>query len=99
MAWATTRAFAKVKSSARMPRQPSVPNRIAVMECQYTRWAELGKQAGLAGIQQMFLLLFCQFFHDFADVMGALAGTNQQGIGGVHDDEVVNANGGDEFPG
>jgi hypothetical protein len=31
------RAFAKVKSSAIMPRQPSVPNLIAVISAKYTR--------------------------------------------------------------
>ena len=45
----------------------------------------------------MFLLLFFQFFDDFADVLGAIARTNQQGVGRLHDDEIVNADGGDEF--
>src|ERR1700682_4753915 len=46
MAWATTRAFANVKSSAMTPRQPSVPNLIAAIRSRgkYTRSDMSAKQ-------------------------------------------------------
>src|SRR5712664_3297464 len=51
MAWATMRAFAKVKSSAMTPRQPSVPKRIEVIAVEYTR-RELLPTAGLAWLPE-----------------------------------------------
>src|SRR5215468_5437212 len=36
-------------------------------------------------------------FDDFGDVLGAVAGTDEKGVGSLDDDEVFDADSGDEF--
>ena len=42
-------------------------------------------------------LLFVEPFDDFADVLGAFAGADEQGIVGFDDDKILHADGGDEL--
>src|ERR1051325_4571048 len=58
---ATRRTFSKVKSSAIMPRQPSVPNLIS---CPMT-------------LGQLVHFLFVQILHNLADILRLLPGGNQ----------------------
>src|ERR1700732_4721603 len=121
MACATMRAFAKVKSSAITPRQPSVPKRMEVIEVKYTRRDPAGNRPDetkkqipryaredqepahcwgatrRSRLQQIFALLFFEFFNNFADILGAFPGADQQGVRSVDDYEVTNADGRDVF--
>src|SRR6266850_909740 len=112
MACATMRAFAKVKSSAMMSRQPSVPNLIEDMKNQYKRsggernsrigWKSkwIQQKADLdRPLQKILELLRLQEFNEFGDVLGAVAGDDEERVGGFDDDEVVDTDGGDEFRG
>src|SRR5260221_1696500 len=95
---ATTRAFAKVKSSAMMPRQPSVPNLMEsiYVDAKYTR-REHFANSRIGLLKEIFPALLFEPFHDFADVLGAVARADEQRIGSFHDNEVTHANGGHEF--
>ncbi len=42
-------------------------------------------------------MLFFQPFHDFAHVLGAITGANEQRVGRLNDDQVAHANRGHEF--
>src|ERR1700735_4544946 len=42
-------------------------------------------------------LLF-KIFYDFTDVLGAVARTDEDGVVCFHDDQIMDADGGDEFP-
>src|ERR1700726_3695154 len=118
MACATMRAFAKVKSSAITPRQPSVPKRMEVIEVKYTRRDTVGNRpdetkkqilaalgndqkpadcCGASRLQQIFALLLFELFNNFADILGAFPGADQQGVRSLDDHEVANANGRDVF--
>src|SRR5216684_5172541 len=98
MACATTRAFAKVKSSAMMPRQPSVPNLISVIRCwgKYTR-SNRSANGRIGLLEEVFPPLLFEPFHDFADVLGAIARADEKGIGGFNHNEVTHANRGHKF--
>src|SRR5580692_5848580 len=98
------RAFAKVKSSAIMSRQPSVPNLIAVIRDRgkYTRSDISAKQphwTETAGnpLQQFGELSLFERLYDFGDVLRAVAGDDQKRVGSFYDNEVADADGGDEF--
>src|SRR5438270_3533630 len=81
--WATRRTLPNVKSSATIPRQPSVPNLIC--------WAVIGlKVIGLARALQR--------VDDLAHVLRAGARNDQKGILGVDDDHVLQADRGHEPP-
>src|ERR1700674_1245155 len=97
MACATMRALANVKSSAMMPRQPSVPKRIELIWIEYTRYDISAHGPDWLSLEQILALLIFEPFHDSADVLGALAGTNQQGVGRLYHDEIANADCRDEF--
>ena len=45
----------------------------------------------------MLALAFFECFDDFADVLGAIAGADEQGIGSIYNDEISYPNGGDEL--
>src|SRR6266403_5574674 len=95
---ATTRAFAKVKSSAMMPRQPSVPNLMEsiYVDAKYTRGEQFANsRIGL--LQEVFPPLLFEPFHDFANVLGAFARANEQRVGRIHDDQVVHTDQGGNF--
>src|SRR5579864_8434342 len=74
VAWATRRTLPYVKSSAMIPRQPSVPNLICCVK-------GFLKVAGLAGPLES--------IDDLANVLCARAGTHEQRIFGVDDDHVL----------
>src|ERR1700722_7645071 len=113
MALATLRAFAKVKSSAMMARQPSVPNLICagalgatdciccavVIPPRSIREGGGAKRAAWARLQEVFEAALFEPFYDFGDVLRAVAGADQEGIGSFDDDEVAYTDGGDEFRG
>src|SRR6266851_9218689 len=93
MACATTRAFAKVKSSAMMPRQPSVPNLIPVIRCwgKYTR-SNRSANGRIGLLEEVFPALLFEPFHDLADVLGAVSRADEQSIGRFDDNEIAHAN-------
>src|ERR1700730_2462761 len=107
MALATVRAFAKVKSSAMMTRQPSVPNLICgarfwAADCSRTvilpksiREGRVAPRAALACLQQVLSAALFEPFHDFANVLRAMARADQQGVRSFDHDEVAYADGGD----
>src|SRR6202034_4605644 len=78
--------FAYVKSSAITPRQPSVPNLMAISEA-----------LELWGLDKAIQPLVLEPFHDFAHVLRTLARTKQQRVLGFHEKQIVHADGGDEF--
>src|SRR6266849_2582869 len=96
IACATVRAFAKVKSSAMTPRQPSVPNRIEVIAGEYTR-CELFAKSRIGLLEEVFPALLLEPLHEFGHVLGTVAGANEQRIGRLDDDEITYADGGDEL--
>ena len=71
MACATLRTFSYVKSSAITPRQPSVPNLISAAA--FSDLSRFDNPAPVSALQQLLRLLFLEPFHDFADVLRALA--------------------------
>src|SRR5438552_15190955 len=82
VACATRRTLPNVKSSATMPRHPSVPNLIEV---------GIGlKVTGLAGAFER--------VDDLAHVLRPRARNHEQCVFGVHDDHVLEADAGDESP-
>src|SRR5258705_2554398 len=95
---ATTRAFAKVKSSAMMPRQPSVPNLMEsiYVDAKYTR-REHFANSRIGLLQEVFPPPLFEPFHDFSDVLGAFALANEQRIGRIHNDQVVHTDQGGNF--
>src|SRR5579859_215119 len=98
---ATMRAFANVKSSAITPRQPSVPNLIAVIK-QGKVYAKryIRQTAGLACLRRLkkrLAAILFQPFHDFSDVLGAVARHDEQGVRSFDHDEVAHADGRDKF--
>src|ERR1700686_2280217 len=97
MACATIRALANVKSSAMMPRQPSVPKAIGLIWIEDTRYDISAHRPDWLSLQQILALLIFESFHDSADVLGALAGADQQGVGRLNHDEVANSDCRDEF--
>src|ERR1700681_4827368 len=97
MACATIRAFANVKSSAMMPRQPSVPKRIELICIEYTRYDITAHRPDGLSLQQILALLVFEPSHDSAHILGALAGADQQGVGNLYHDEITKADGRDEF--
>src|ERR1700676_2779540 len=109
MALATVRAFAKVKSSAMMARQPSVPNlicgalrlgigcRCGVILLGSIRESLNAKRAALACLQQVLAAALLEPFNDFADVLRAMAGADQQGVWSFDHDKIAYADSGDEF--
>src|SRR6266849_10206381 len=96
IACATVRAFAKVKSSAMTPRQPSVPNRIEVIAGEYTR-CELFAKSRIGLLEEVFPALLLEPLHEFGDVLGAVARADEQRVGSLDDDQVAHANRGHEF--
>src|SRR6267143_6435063 len=90
MACATMRAFANVKSSAITPRQPSVPNLIAVISRRgnYTR-SDSFPNSRIGLLEEIPPALFFKPFHDFADVLGAITWADEQRVECIHDDQVV----------
>ncbi len=48
-------------------------------------------------LEQVFALLLFQIFHDFGDVLGAIARADKESVRRFDDDEVVDADGSDEF--
>jgi hypothetical protein len=50
----------------------------------------------LRPLKQLLVLAFFEGLNDFADVLGALARTDEQRIGRIDDDQVSHADGGDE---
>src|SRR6202790_2141811 len=99
MACATMRAFANVKSSAMMARQPSVPKRIELICIEYTRYDISAHRPDWLSLQQILALLVFEPSHDSANILGALAGADQQGVGSLYHDEIAKADGRDEFRG
>src|SRR5260221_13891398 len=111
MACATVRALANVKSSAMMPRQPSVPNFIEVIENQYKRSggkgnSRIGSLASRAmfgsserALQEIFAFLFFEVFDDLRDVLGTVAGADEGRVGSFNDDDMVDAEQCGEFAG
>src|ERR1700730_11576631 len=93
MLCATIRAFANVKSSAITPRQPSVPNLIEVMfTAKSIRERDCSPNSRIGLLEEVLPTLLCEPFHDFADVLRAVARADQQRIRSIHDDQVVHAN-------
>src|SRR6516162_3155365 len=105
MASATMRAFRTVKSSPIMPRQPSVPNLILSMHCEYTRSAEAAKELHLHAncdalrkrLQEPRQLAAFERFNDLPDILGALAGTDQERVCGFHHHQITDSDGGDKL--
>ena len=48
-------------------------------------------------LEQIFFALLFEPFHDFADVLGTMAGAEQDGVVGFDEDHILNAEDGDEF--
>src|SRR5580658_3886715 len=94
MALATMRALAKVKSSAMMPRQPSVPNLIAVMSGgeKYTRSGIGAKQPDWPALEKILAPPLFEPFHYVAHLLGAVTGTDKESVGGFDNDEIAHAN-------
>src|ERR1700761_5763180 len=115
MALATMRAFAKVKSSAMIARQPSVPNLMGVISFTEAVGSVAGdcvggvilrkvyakeqsrKEPHWLALKQVFSAILLEPFHDFADVLGAMARANQQGVRRFDHHQVADSDGGDEF--
>src|ERR1700722_14993008 len=86
MACAAMRTFAKVKSSAITPRQPSVPNRMAI-----------SGELDLEGLDKAAQSVLLKPFYDFPDVLRTVARTQQQGVFGFDQNQVAHSDRGDEF--
>src|SRR5579859_2118531 len=57
-----------------------------------------GKQPDwLLLLEQVFALLRFEVFDDFGDVLSAVAGNDEERVGGFDDNEIIDADGGDEF--
>src|SRR5690349_15939546 len=86
MALPTRRTLSKVKSSAIMPRHPSVPNLIcvAIDSC----FASVNS----GGLHQPLHLLLVEIFHNFADILRMLTRGDEQGIFRFDDDEIADPN-------
>src|SRR5882762_8982600 len=98
MACATMRAFAKVKSSAMTPRQPSVPNLIEDMCAgKSIREAIYSQNSRIGLLQEVFPALRFEPFHDFANVLGAVARADEQRVRRLNHDKITDADGGHEF--
>ena len=98
MACATVRAFAKVKSSAMTPRQPSVPNLIEDMSAgKSIRDAKHSQNSRIGLLEEVFPALRFEPFHDFSHILGTVAWTNQQRIGSLNHDKITDADRGHEF--
>src|SRR5881409_882062 len=82
VAWATRRTLPNVKSSAMMPRQPSVPNFICC--------------AGIARLKVSGLAGALQGVDDPTHVLRPGARNHQEGVLGVDDDHVLEADRGHE---
>src|SRR5579872_6825034 len=93
--WATRRTFAYVKSSATTPRQPSVPNLIGVAPLIESKVnGRPRSQVGRAYLQVARLPGALERLHHLADVLGAGPWAHEDGVLGVHDDHVLEADGG-----
>src|ERR1700719_272090 len=112
MAFATMRAFAKVKSSAMMARQPSVPNLICtglswatgcscctIIPPRSIREGPGAPRAALACLQQVLAATLFEPFHDLADLLRAMARAYQQCVRSFDHDEIADADSGNEFCG
>src|SRR5438477_1322367 len=100
IASATMRAFANVKSSAIMPRHPSVPNVIGVIS-RSIREGRKQKRAALARptlqifrplqpqLQKLLNLLFFQPFHNFTYLLRSLSRANQQRFRCLPDHQII----------
>src|SRR5438046_10266131 len=98
MACATVRAFAKVKSSAMTPRQPSVPNLIEDMGAgKSIRDAKHSQNSRIGLLEEVFPALRFEPFHDFSHILGTVAWTNQQRIGSAHHYKTTHAERGQAY--
>src|ERR1019366_1411088 len=94
MALPTRRTLSKVKSSAMMPRHPSVPNLIcAAINLPWSKFAIYK-----AGLDQPLELLFVEVLDHFAHVLRMFARGDQQRIVGFDDDQVLHPHDCDELP-
>src|SRR5712692_511222 len=102
MACATLRTFSNVKSSAMTPRQPSVPNLMPVtfsilvgaVGCRHTCHGGTTRRYNLEQIAMLFPL---EPFYDPAHFLGAITPAEEQGVRRLDNDEVVHADGRNEF--
>src|SRR2546430_14638893 len=99
MAAATRRTFSKVKSSAIMPRQPSVPNLISVgmriqqdnNNCGIAEVQNCGVDGACRRSNQVFALFLVQVLHHLADVLRALQCGDEQRVVGFHYHQVLHS--------
>src|SRR5712692_8003287 len=82
---ATRRTLAKVKSSATIPRQPSVPNLI---------WSAIAVKVTF--LQVAGFARPPERVHDLLDILRTRAGTHEEGVLGVDADHVLESDRGDE---
>src|SRR5690348_12077853 len=92
MAAATRRTFSKVKSSAIMPRQPSVPNLIGSIHI-----PQVNKSVASVSSEQLGQLLVAEVFYDLAHVLRMLARGYQNGVFRLDYNHIAHAYGSDEF--
>src|SRR5256885_14932467 len=98
MACATMRAFAKVKSSAITPRQPSVPNLIEDMCAGKSIREAINSKNSRIGLLEKFLpALRFEPFHDFSYILGAVARADKQRIWCLNHHQITDADRGNEF--
>src|SRR5467141_3411904 len=81
-----------------MPRQPSVPNLIEDMCAgKSIREAIYSQNTRIGPLEKVFPALQFEPFHDFADVLGAVAPADEQRIRRLNHDKVADADRGHEF--
>ena len=85
IAYETSRTFSNVKSSAMMPRQPSVPKMIRLMASSMSD-TSVGVRAACG-----------KFLHHSPDVLRALPRADQQGVRRIDDDQIANPDDSDEL--
>src|SRR5438477_12983606 len=92
------RAFAKVKSSAITPRQPSVPNLIEDMCAGKSIREAINSKNSRIGLLEKFLpALRFEPFHDFSYILGAVARADKQRIWCLNHHQITDADRGNEF--
>src|SRR5438132_12952440 len=98
MACATMRAFAKVKSSAITPRQPSVPNLTEDMCAgKSIREAIDSKNSRIGLLEQLLPALRFEPVHALSYILGAAPGAGQQRIRGFNHHQITAADGRQEL--
>src|SRR3954454_11719649 len=96
MAPPTRRTFSNVKSSAMMPRHPSVPNLIVFLRSSLVMSLQSSSVAGDSS-HQLVQLLFVQVLHHFADILRLRPCRNQECVFSFDDYQIVHPYNGYEF--